>query len=129
MFDFVQPHIAGWRVRRFGGRAWRDKTARQGHVAAYRARLRAASNEGALQRPSRRRGRGPTTRWPPGAPLARSPPPVGYPPRPRMRVWGATRASAPHRTGARPKRPVRHDARGRRSPTNRAPLAAERPFP
>jgi hypothetical protein len=32
MFDFVQPHIAAWRVRRFGGQAWRDEAARQGHL-------------------------------------------------------------------------------------------------
>jgi hypothetical protein len=31
VLDFVQPRFAGWRVRRFGGKAWRDEAARQRH--------------------------------------------------------------------------------------------------
>jgi hypothetical protein len=34
MLDFVQPHVAAWRFRRFGRQAGRDE--RQGHGAAIR---------------------------------------------------------------------------------------------
>jgi hypothetical protein len=31
VLDFVQPRFAGWRVRRFDRKAWRDEAARQRH--------------------------------------------------------------------------------------------------
>jgi hypothetical protein len=42
----VQPRLAGWRLRRLSGQAWRDEAERQGHSPAYRARMRGASNHG-----------------------------------------------------------------------------------
>jgi hypothetical protein len=31
VLDFMQPSLAGRRLRRFGGQAWRDKAEREGH--------------------------------------------------------------------------------------------------
>ncbi len=48
MLDLVQPCVAGWRLRRLSGQAWRDEAERQGHSPAYRARTRGPSNYMAL---------------------------------------------------------------------------------
>jgi hypothetical protein len=45
VLDLVQPRVAGWRLRSFGGQAWRDEAERQG-IVPPRARMRGASNHG-----------------------------------------------------------------------------------
>ena len=37
VLDLVQPRVAGWRLRRFRGKAGRNETGREGMVPGYRA--------------------------------------------------------------------------------------------